>query len=337
MRLKIAAALAALPPATLSFSSPAQAANVYAACFYQDDMGKLPVTQLFKLEGDALRDYYGEWTYEKNKVWEEQFAKEPWDVRGISGFYEYNFVGQFSKLAKEQGVVHSNCWVTTSKDRAHAWFAREVAKDRLDTSRHQNWRPTKAGVVAVEDWSGRPSAGTVETEADARNEVPAAERSASDEAAPKPPARPKMSNAEADAKYEAEMAEYRKKLAVQQEQVAAHKRAEDDLARKKQEQKAAAERAATDYQRQLAAHADTVRVQQLEYQKQVAKPYDAPNAVYRGFWGPNCEAARRSATHGAGTSSTTRFKEVTTETPDRGCVVQGWWWNVAGGGTATRQ
>ena len=80
MRFKIAAALAALPLATT-----ANAANVYAACYYQDDLGNLPVTQLFTLKGDALRDYYGEWTYEKNKVWEEQFAKEPWEVRGVSG------------------------------------------------------------------------------------------------------------------------------------------------------------------------------------------------------------------------------------------------------------
>ena len=65
MRFKIAAALAALP-----FAATANAANVYSACYYQDDLGNLPVTQLFTLKGDALRDYYGEWTYEKNLVWE---------------------------------------------------------------------------------------------------------------------------------------------------------------------------------------------------------------------------------------------------------------------------
>jgi hypothetical protein len=146
-----------------------------------------------------------------------------------------------------------------------------------------------------------------------------------------------MTNAEADAKFAADKAEYEKKLAEQQKQVDDFKRAQDEIARKKQEQKLAAERAAVDYQRQLEAHAQTIRNQQLEYQKEIARPAGVANAVYRGFWGPDCDAARKSATLGAGTSTTTRFKEVTARTETNGCTVQGWWWNVAGGGTATRQ
>jgi len=329
MRFKIAAALAALPLATT-----ANAANVYAACYYQDDLGNLPVTQLFTLKGDALRDYYGEWTYEKNKVWEEQFAKEPWEVRGISGYYDYNFVGQFAKFAEARGDSHSSCWVTTSRDHALAWFSKESAKGRLDTAAIQDWRPKNAGVISVSDWSGNPAGGAVEAGVEADGPSPRElEKSATDSTSK----RHKMTNAEADAKFAADKAEYEKKLAEQQKQVDDFKRAQDEVARKKQEQKLAAERAAADYQRQLEAHAQTVRNQQLEYEKEVAKPAGVPNAIYRGFWGPDCAAARLSATQGAGTSPSTRYKEVTTMPDGRGCLSQGWWWSVAGGGTATRQ
>lgn len=149
-----------------------------------------------------------------------------------------------------------------------------------------------------------------------------------------PSSRPKLSNAEADAVFAAKKAEYDRAIAAQQ---ADYQQALEAVARKKQEQRLASERAAADYRRQLEAHAQAVRSQQLEYQKQVAKPSDATNAVYRGFWARDCEAARRSATMGAGTSTTTRFIEVTNEVSNSGCTVQGWWWNVAGGGTATRQ
>jgi hypothetical protein len=332
MRIKLAAALATLP-----FAATANAANVYSACFYQDSVGKLPVTQLFTLKGDALRDSYGEWTYEKNLAWEAEFAKDPWEVRGVSGYYSYNFVGQFAKFAEAQGDSHSICWVTTSRDHALAWFARQSAGGRLDTSRIQDWRPKDAGVVAVSDWSGRPSAGAAEVEAEPEADKPAPRKAEQEASAADTPKRHRMTNAEADAKFAKDKAEYEKKLAEQQSQVDDYKRAQDEVARKKQEQKLAAEQAAADYQKQLAAHAETVRNQQLEYQKQLAKPADAPNAVYRGFGGPDCATARLSATQGAGTSSTTRFKEVTTVPDGRGCIAQGWWWNVAGGGSATRQ
>ncbi|NUT01532.1 MAG: hypothetical protein HOP96_11205 [Sphingomonas sp.] len=329
MRFKIAAALAALP-----FATTANAANVYSACIFDNETGARSVTQLFTLKGDALRDSYGEWTYEKNKVWEEQFAQEPYETRAISGYYDYNFVGQFGKYVEKQGWSHPDCWVTTSKDHAFAWFAKYA--QRYDIGRAQDWRPdAKAGVVGVSDWSGRVSS-VVEAEPEPEADAPSPRKS-EEAASSDAPRRPKMTNAEADAKYEADMAEYNKKLAEQQKQVADFKRAEDEVARKKQEQKLAAERAAADYQRQLEAHAQTVRNQQLEYEKEVARPAGVPNAVYRGFWARDCDAARRSATLGAGTSSTTRFKEVTFVTDASGCTVQGWWWNVAGGGTATRQ
>ena len=170
LRVFLAVALAALPVAT-----PANAANVYAACSYQDDVGKLPVTQLFTLKGDALKDYYGEWTYEKNKVWEEQFAREPDSVRPISGYYDYNFVGQFAKFAEAQGDSHSNCWVTTSKEHALAWFAKASAQGRVDPSRIRDWRPKDAGVVGVSDWSGQPSA-SVEADAEPEADKPNSHR-----------------------------------------------------------------------------------------------------------------------------------------------------------------
>ena len=330
MRFKIAAALAALP-----FATTANAANVYSACVYDNETGARGVTQLFTLKGDALRDYYGEWTYEKNKAWEEQFAQEPYETRSISGYYDHNFVGQFSKFAEAQGWSHPGCWVTTSRDHALAWFAKYARG--YETARAQDWRPdAKAGVVGVIDWSGRPVAGATEAETGRESDRPGPDRS-EQAASTSAPHRPKMTSSEADAKFAADKAEYEKKLAEQQSQVDAYKRAQDEVARKKQEQKLGAERAAADYQRQLDAHAETVRNQQLEYQKEVAKPAGVANAVYRGFWGPDCDTARRSATLGAGTSTTTRFKEVTARTETNGCTVQGWWWNVAGGGTATRQ
>ena len=330
MRLMILGALAALP-----FATAANAANVYSACTFDNETGATSATQLFTLKGNALEDAYGEWTYEKNKAWEAQFAQEPHDVRSVSGYYGYSFVGQFGEYVEKQGWSHPSCWVTTSKDHALAWFRKYGG--RYDLSRAQDWRPDKdAGVIGVSDWSDRPVSGAVEAEAEEKAETPAPPRTEEANSS-ESPRRPKMTNAEADAKYAAEMAEYNKKLAEQRKQVDDFKRAEDELARKKQEQKLAAERAAADYQKQLAAHEQTVRNQQAEYQKEVARPAGVPNAVYRGFWGPDCEAARLSATQGAGTSSTTRFKEVTTDTVSRGCTVQGWWWNVAGGGTATRQ
>ena len=332
MRIKLAAALAALP-----FATAANAANVYSACTYDNETGASGVTQLFTLKDDALRDSYGEWTYEKNKVWEEQFAQEPHEVRRISGYYDYNFVGQFGKFAEKQGWSHPDCWVTTSRDHALAWFAKYGSK--LEIGRAQDWRPDKdAGVVGVSDWTGRPSAGaSVEAEQEPEVDAPGSLETEEAAASGSAPRRPKMTNAEADAKFEADIAEYKKKLAEQQKQVDDFKHAQDEVARRKQEMKLAAEQASADYQKQLEAHAQTVRNQQLEYQKEIAKPAGVPNAVYRGFWGPDCDVARRSATMGAGTSTTTRFKEVTNETGSNGCTVQGWWWNVAGGGTATRQ
>ena len=336
MRIKLAAAIAALPFAAISFSAPANAANVYSACMYQNEAGKLALTQLFRLKGDALTDYYNAFSYEKTLEWEQQFSATEYPTLRIGGYYPTSLVGQFAKFAEAHGDSHSDCWVTTSKDRAAIWYQQAVKGGRLDTTSIQDWRPTNAGVLGVEDWSGRPSAGAVEAEVEPEAASPSP-REAEATSADTTPRRHKMTNAEADAKFAADKAEYEKKLAEQQRQVDDFKRAQDEIARKKQEQKLAAEQAAADYQKQLAAHAETVRNQQLEYQKELAKPAGVPNAVYRGFWGPDCAAARLSATQGAGTSSTTRFKEVTTVPDGRGCLAQGWWWNVAGGGTATRQ
>ena len=327
MRLKLAAALAALPFATSAHA----ASKIYMACHYQDDRGINPVTQLFTLEGDAIGDSYSTWEYDGIKEWE---ANVPGEVRYTSSYTTKNFIGQFKKFAEEQGDSHSNCWVSTSKSVARAWFTKTSADRRYEFTRIQDWRPRNAGVLAVEDWSGNPSGGVVEAEAEADSPAPRRSEEVSSDSTPK---RHKMTNAEADAKFAADKAEYEKKLAEQQKQVDAFKHAQDGVARKKQEQKLAAERAAADYQKQLEAHALAVRNQQLEYQKEVARPAGARNAVYRGFWARDCDAARKSATLGAGTSSTTRFKEVTFVTDASGCTVQGWWWNVAGGGTATRQ
>ena len=333
MRLKLAAALAALPIATT-----ANAANIYMACYYQDNAtGDHPITPLFTLKGDAIADSYPTWSYEGIKEWEAQFATKPDEVRGTSDYTGKNIIGQFAKFAEERGDSHSSCVVTTMKDHAFAWFKMLGAKSwfQLDDSRIADWRPdSRAGVVAVTDWSGNPIESALA--ADAQDEAMPSKPRRSEEPG-SAPRRHKMTNAEADAKYAADMAEYNKQLAEQQKQVDTYKQAQDEVARKKQEQKLAAERAAADYRRQLDQHAETVRNQQLEYEKELARPAGVPNPIYRGFWGPDCDAARTSATQGAGTSLSTRYKEVTTRPDGRGCLSQGWWWNVAGGGTATRQ
>jgi hypothetical protein len=332
MRLKLAWALAALP-----FATTANAANIYMACYYQDDAtGAHPITRLFTLKGDAIADSYPTWSYEGIKDWEAQFATKLDEVRGTSDYTDKNIIGQFAKFAEARGDSHSSCVVTTMKPHALAWFQMLSAKSwfKLDVSRIADWRPdSRAGVVAVTDWSGNAIEGATADGAEDKADT-SIERS---EAIDGKPSRHKMTNAEADAKYAADMAEYSKQLAEREKQVEDYKRAQNDLERIKQEQKLQVERAAAEYRRQLEAHAQTVRNQQLEYQKELAHPKDVPNAVYRGFWGPDCATARLTATQGAGTSSTTRFREVTTSPDSRGCIAQGWWWNLAGEGTATRQ
>ncbi len=336
MRFRIAAVLAALP-----FATTANAANViYLACSAEEIEGTAHYTQLFTLKGDAIGDSYPTWKYDGIREWEAQFAKEPDDVRGVSGYTFENIVGQFSKFTEDHGMRHDSCWVTTMKDHALAVSAKLRSRNyiKFEGSLVSDWRPDgRAGVLAVSDWSGNPVGGAPSTEVAEDEADTPSPRAPDNSVSISAPARHKMTNAEADAKFAADKAEYEKKLAEQQKQVDDFKRAQDEVARKKQEMKLAAEQAAGDYQKQLAAHAETVRNQQLEYQKEVAKPAGVPNAVYRGFWGPDCDTARRSATQGAGTSSTTRFKEVTTVPDTSGCITQGWWWNVAGGGTATRQ
>ena len=133
-------------------------------------------------------------------------------------------------------------------------------------------------------------------------------------------------NAQAQAKYEADLA------AVEQ--------AKRDISARHADRQAAAQKVLADHARAMDAHAQQVRMADaanLEYRKAVAKPAGVPNPVYRGFTGNDCASAALSATQGAGTSSSTRFVQVETETISGGCVVRGWWWNVASSGTATRQ
>jgi hypothetical protein len=148
MKLKLFAALAALP-----LAAAANAGNVYSACEYEDgNTGKRPFTQLFTLKGDALRDSYGQWTYEKNLEWE---AGNPVDkyttVRPVSGFYPSSLVGQFSKFAEEKSS-RGDCWVTTDKERALTWYRRMLADGRYDKFTIQDWRPTKNAFLSTEQW-----------------------------------------------------------------------------------------------------------------------------------------------------------------------------------------
>ena len=260
MRIKLAVALAALP-----FATTANAANVYAACGHEDATGNSLMTQLFTLKGDALRDYYGEWTYEKNKAWEEQFAKEPDSVRPISGYYDYNFVGQFSKYAEAHGDSHAGCWVTTSKEHALAWFATQSARRDIVTNLIRDWMPKDAGVVGVSDWSGRPVGAAVEADAEPEADEPSS-RKTDEAASDSAPARHKMTNAEADAKFAADRAEYEKKLAEQKRKVAEYEQAQADVAKRKTEQAAAAQNALDAFRKEKEAH----DAQVAQYEREVA-------------------------------------------------------------------
>ena len=87
-----------------------------------------------------------------------------------------------------------------------------------------------------------------------------------------------------------------------------------------------------EHERRLATNAAQVAIHQaalLEHKKLAAKP-PGVNAVYRGFNGPTCELARRSALFGSGTSKGSQFAEVTQDLSGmpRSCIVQGWSWNT---------
>lgn len=322
-------------PLLLMFASSASAGTLYSACFYNNDQHGYSMTPLFTLKPDAIRAY-GQWTYEKTLEWEQ---KVPNDVRGVSSYASGDFVGQFVSYADKHktsgGSSQALCVVTTQKSRARAWYNGKVADGRFEETLLKQWRPSRDTFSSVESWSGTVLASPEGAQREEpANAVKKAEERLSDggqASAPSTPNHPKKSNAQADAEYAAAKAEYERTLAAND---AEYKRAQLETERKKAEQRETAKRALAEYQRQLQAHDIAVRNQQLEYQKMAAKPADAPNAVYRGFTGPDCAFARRSATNGAGTSSGTRFKEVSSDTSSGHCVVQGWWWNTSTTGSS---
>jgi hypothetical protein len=137
-------------------------------------------------------------------------------------------------------------------------------------------------------------------------------------------------NRQAQAKYEAELAEQKRK-------VAEYEQAQRDIEAKKAEQRAAADRVLAEHQRRMNVHAQEVRMAgaaSLDYKKTLAKPANAPSAVYRGFTGNDCALARLSALKGAGTDSGTQFKEVESEMVSGHCVVRGWWWSTSKSGSS---
>lgn len=147
MRFKLLAALMALP-----LTAGANAADVYAACEYSPrNSSNMPITQLFTLEGNALRDYYGEWTYEKNLVWEKRVPVDDTAMRLVSGSYPENFVGQFTKFAESKDA-RADCYVTTDKQRAFAWYRKRMADGRFNKLDIQDWRPTQDSFVSAEQW-----------------------------------------------------------------------------------------------------------------------------------------------------------------------------------------
>ncbi|MCW0198178.1 hypothetical protein [Sphingopyxis sp.] len=128
-------------------------AEVYAACFYQDgNTGKYPITQLFTLEDDALKDGYNEYTREKTAAWEKNAVKQIDQVRPIAGYYGYSFVGQFVKFAEDEKHERGSCWMTTDKAHAFGWYRHVMAMGDRDNLSIAGWRPSKGTVLKVEEW-----------------------------------------------------------------------------------------------------------------------------------------------------------------------------------------
>ena len=154
MRLAILATLAAVP-----LSTPAAAAEkdiLYSACQYQDgNTGINPFTSLFVVDAYALKDGYGEYTYDKNKEWEALMAADmPNDVRSMSSYNPSSLVGQFKDFATEKGDIHAYCWVTTEKERAFRWYRAQLANNykKADGTLIRDWRPKAGSYLRVEPW-----------------------------------------------------------------------------------------------------------------------------------------------------------------------------------------
>lgn len=148
MKYKLLVALAALPMA-----AAAHAGNVYSACEVENsDTGKRAFTQLFTLEGDALEDGYGAFTYEKTLEWEAISPVDKYtNMLRIGGYRPESLVGQFKKFAGKD-AQSADCFVTTDKQRAFAYYRMLLADKRYDKFTIQDWRPTKDAYISAEQW-----------------------------------------------------------------------------------------------------------------------------------------------------------------------------------------
>ena len=152
-------------------------------------------------------------------------------------------------------------------------YTRKEAKDAYDYATEY---PTRHNAdVVVLKWSGdRGRDWSSSSSEPVRERRQANETSASSDASTKEaaaglsPHRPKMTNAEADAKFAADKAEYQRKLA---QNAAEYKAAQKSVEDQKSEQRAAAQRALTAYQQQLQAHDQAVREQREAHAAEVAK------------------------------------------------------------------
>ena len=148
MKSKLLVALAALP-----LAAAANAANVYSACEVENsDTGKRAFTQLFTLKGDALTDGYGAYSYEKALEWEAQSPVDKYtNMQRIGGYKPDSLVGQFKTFAGKD-AQSADCYVTTDKERAFAWYRMLLADKRYDKFTIQDWRPTKDAFISAEQW-----------------------------------------------------------------------------------------------------------------------------------------------------------------------------------------
>jgi hypothetical protein len=223
----------------------------------------------------------------------------------------------------------SRCTLLNSEADARAKYAGRMNAASYAIIKSVAWKPTyakPAKKVSKADASGKKS-----PDADAKTSEPAV--TASKYVEVRGPGGTMRLSPEVVARNQAAKDDYERKLKEHADALARAKADQAAVEARHAERIAKAEAERREYERKLAANAASNAAAQEQY-KTSLKPAGV-NAVYRGFSGPTCEFARRSALFGAGTSKGTQFVEVAHDLSMPGhCIVQGWWWNTSKTGSS---
>ena len=244
---------------------------------------------------------------------------------------------QFAKqFAAAVGAAHATCYNTREDASGAAYYRGETLKKGLGQHVESAW--TGGSPAAADGRAERkPDTGVGAIHITGPETSPAKRAGT---AAPKyvevagPDGKTIRLTPQVAARNQAAAEEYRRKSEQHSDTMAEHART---LARHEESiKKAAAEK--REHERQLAANAVRLADHEaalLEHRKAVAKPVGV-TATYRGFSGPTCEIARRSALFGSGSSKGTQFAEVTQDLSGmpRQCIVQGWSWSTSKTGSS---